>query len=249
MTVEGSPVTVVGFHGVVVPGRSPGLHAPVAVDAAGRLVDDGGVHPDVVIPTDSWEALPGDGTRIGPWPFVDGNAVITADVPLLRKVRQKFFGRLTEIPALHGFLKSVDLQRGASFSRVPETHVVAWYAPRREIDALRRMIRDVARDQLDEALQAGGDLFIQQSAWALQRAAMSALDDLYAIAALQIANVDPDEAHELREELVRDLPVSKREAAYKVALGAAGALKRKQPTRTNGAAMTAREQVRFPRAV
>lgn len=247
--MDGNPTTVVGFHGVVVPGRSPGLHAPVVVDAAGRLVDDGGVHSDVVVSTDAREPLPGEGTRVGPWPFVEGNVVITADVPLLRKVRQKFFDRLTETPVLHVFLEFVNLPAGPNFSRVVETHVVAWYAPRREIDALRGMIRDFAKDQLDEALQAGGDLFIQQSAWALQRAAMSADDDLYAIAALQVANVDPDEARELRDELVRDLPVSKREAVYKVALGAAGALKRKQATRKIGAAKTAREQVRFPRAV
>ncbi|MEZ4390400.1 MAG: hypothetical protein R3A48_04830 [Polyangiales bacterium] len=235
---------VIGFHGTVVPGRSPGLHAVVAVDSRRRLVDAHGLHDELVIGAEG--ALPGDATRIGPWPFVDGHAVITAHVPLLRRVRRQHFSRLPERPALKRFLDALDApeaMREARAEALGSTHVVAWYSSREDIDALRLLLREIASADLESALTRGGDLFIQQSAWALQRAAIEPRDDLRAIAALEIAGFDDDELRELTEELVRELTPVKRNAMYKRCLSELRALKARQGT-SPGAASEARAEVR-----
>jgi hypothetical protein len=245
---------VVGFQGVVTPGRSPGLHAPVNVDAAGRLLDAQGVVEDVVLSFDPHVPLPGEATRIGPWPYLPTGVVLTIDVPLLRAVRQRFLQdpRMTVgvRRLLHAFDAddAITLLRQEQSERLGGTNVLAWFGPRDEVRVMRTFLRDLARTELDDALSRSDEDRVEQKAWALQRAALDADDDLRAIAALQVAGVEPDEARELRNELVRDLMAQQREAAYRRVLKELQA-QRRQRRGDRGAAALARDQVRSALAI
>jgi hypothetical protein len=252
--VSDSAVRVVGFQGIVTPGRTPGLHAPVVVDAKGQLVDAHGVVEGVALSVDPNEALPGDATRTGPWPHDPTGVVLTADAPVLRALRQRYLQDLRVTAAVRRLLTGLDAENSSELlrrehaERVQGTHVVAWYGPRDEVRVMRGLFCDLARVELGDALLCGDDARVQQRAWALQRAALNADDDLRAIAALQVAGVGPDEARELRDELVRDLPTSQREAAYRKVLKE---LQGRRRTRggDQGAAALARMQVRSAVAI
>lgn len=252
--MSASAVRVVGFQGLITPGRTPGLHAPVLVDTQGRLVDAHGVVDGVVLSPDPNDALPGDATRIGPWPYDPTGVVLTADLPVLRQVRQRCLHDHRMTTALRRLLDALDdassitLMRNEHAERVRGTHVVAWYGPRQEIQALRGFLRDLALAELNDALSRNDDTRLEQKAWGLQRAALAASDDLRAIAALELAGMDPGESRDLRDELVRDLAAPKREAEYKRVLKELQA-QRRQRREASGAAALARGQVRSAVAI
>lgn len=237
---------VVAFHGVVVPGRSPGLHGAVVVDRDGHLVhDDGSVDAQVSIAPEG--PLPGEGTRIGPWPHAPGKVVITVDRALLRKARAKAHGDLDCRPDVRRFLDAVEVNDSKALARHhaqrvdTSKSVVAWYATIAEVESLRALLRAVAYDDLRAALARGGDLFIREEAWQLQRAATTPDDEIFALAALQIAGIEAAEVRELLDELVRDVPARERRRGFTAALKRARSLKKPA---ARGAASEDRERVR-----
>lgn len=256
-------MTVVGFQGIVTPGRTPGLHAPVVVDAQGRLVDAHGVVDGVVLSPDPNDTLPGDATRIGPWPHDPAGVVLTADLPILRQLRQRYLHDVQMTTSLRRLLDALDdpnsitRLRGERAERVQGTHVVAWYGPRDEVLAMRVFLRDLALAELDDALSRSDDARVEQKAWGLQRAALTPTDDLRAIAALQAAGMEAAEARELRDELVRDLSPREREAAYKRVSQQIQRLRQHRVAQSaqtprrhdQGAAWLARERVRNDNAI
>lgn len=246
MNDRASEFQVVAFHGVVVPGRSPGLHGVVVVDREGHLLrDDGRVDAHVHITSEG--PLPGEGTRIGPWPYAPGKAVITADRALLRKARAKAYSDFDAVPAVRDFLDEVEHNDLAALARYhaqrvdDSKSVVAWYATPTEIDFLRALLRAVAHDDLRAALAVGGDHFIREEAWQLQRAATAPDDEIFALAALQVAGIAAAEVRELLDELVRDVAPRERRRRFTAALKHIRDLK-KRPAR--GAASEDRESVR-----
>lgn len=256
MSTGESTRTVVGFHGVVVPGRSPGLHGPVVVDAMNRLVDGGGVHEDLVIEPDA--PLPGDGTRIGPWPYEPNHIVITVDAALLRDARLLFYKRGSRDPTLRSCLDAIshggveEMERCLA-RRVPEERstVVAWYASRKVVDVLRGLLRDLARSKVERALARGIPQDIEAAAWGLQRAAVSSNDDLFAGAALAASGMQIEEVHEIFRELARDLSEARYQELYAEHARHVGTLLKSQGVEV-GAAYDARQRVRaeasLPRA-
>jgi len=118
---------------------------------------------------------------------------------------------------------------------------VAWYAPRADIDALRLLLRGIAVTDLRAALARGGDLFIREQAWQLQRAATGPEDDLVALAALQLAGLDASEVKELLPELAQDLTPQQQKRGFAAALAAVRVMRKAVH---QGAAGTARGQAR-----
>lgn len=243
-----SELRVIGFHGQVTPGRSPGLRGPVVVDAEGHFVHpDGEIDRDETIADDA--PLPGDGTRIGPWPHEPEKFVIVVDRPLIRKVRV--------MAAQHGvtgdvntFLRAASEEddpsalRAVFAQRLGDRNApVAWYASRANIDALRVLLRDLALDELRHAVARGGSVFVRSHAWQLQRAAVTVDDDLLAIAALERSGLDKDDVKELLDDLARDLTPRDRSARKRKALATVEGWKK---TAFKSAASHARTQARAP---
>ncbi len=184
--------------------------------------EDGEVDEGVTITSDG--PLPGVGTRIGPWPHVAGKVVITADRALLRRARHRS-RRVPGVDARVGaFLDALEpldddalRAQGAQLIHQMNT-VVAWYADRDVVDALRVLLRDIAFDDLKKELASPSLHSLRERAWQLQRAAVEPRDDLYALAALQVAKVDPDEVKELLRELARDLSPQQRRRGFEKAV-------------------------------
>lgn len=238
--------SVVAFHGEVVPGCSPGLHGPVVVDEEGHLIRESG-EPDEEVTIAPEGPLPGVGTRVGPWPHTPGKVVISVDVALLRKARKCLYDGAGDAGVLRSFLDAIerrddDALRSLGAQRIAgASTVVAWYAARADVDALRLLLRGIAVADLRAALARGGDLFVREQAWQLQRAATGPEDDLMALAALQLAGLDASEVNELLPELVQDLSPPQRKRGFAAALAAVRAMKK---AARQGAAGAARGQAR-----
>jgi uncharacterized protein (DUF952 family) len=210
-----SELRVIGFHGHVTPGRSPGLRGPVVVDAQDHFVHpDGEIDRDVTIADDA--PLPGDGTRIGPWPYEPEKVVLVVDRPLLRKVRvlARRRGVTGDVETfLHAATVDGSALRASTAQQLGDVNApIAWYASRANVDVLRVLLRDLALDDLQHEVASGGNVFVRLYAWQLQRSAVTVDDDLVAIAALEHSGLDKADVNELRDDLARDLPARARAA-------------------------------------
>ncbi len=241
-----SEYTVVAFHGLIAGRCTPGLHGPVVIDASGHMLrGNGEVDPDVLITAEG--PLPGEGTRVGPWPYVPGAIVITVDRPLLRAARALAYQRgvtgsvwdLLEAENQNG--EALRAHHAERLAATPT--VVAWYSSRANIDALRVLLRDVAHDKLMDTNTRDGIHLLRARAWQLQRSAMNADDDLLAIAALHVSGLDKADVQELLEDLVKDLPARTRTARFKAAVAV---VKGWQKPTSDSAASRAQAQARAP---
>lgn len=208
---------VVGFHGAEL--RSPALHGPVVVDGGGFLVATDVAADRVRIPNDG--PLPGVGTRIGPWPYVAGNVVLVADNWELRELTED----VTTTAAARALLDAVTfvderpLQACCAERLVGDARgFVAWYAPTADVNSVRALLRDVARERLRAALPILPDATLRDVAWRLQRAATTPDDDIEAMAALRVGGMPVAEVKELLAELVRELPAKERARRFAVAV-------------------------------
>lgn len=230
-THDGEPVStpdtsdwrVVGFHGSEL--RSPALHGPVVVDGDGFMVNEA-LADRVRVPDDG--PLPGFGTRIGPWPNVAGNVVLVADHWELSEADRAVLDRSSLTPNASAFLSATTRDNAeamwmchAQRLRYANAGFVAWYAAPADVDSVRALLRDVARERLRAALPILPDATLQDVAWRFQRAATTPDDEIEALAALRVAGVPAKEADELLAELARDMPLRERKRRFAVALRAA----------------------------
>lgn len=191
---------VVGFHGDVDGDETPAKLGPVYVDGAGSLA-----HVVELGPTRSTPAgqirietypppfpehgpLPGQGTRIGPWPAQPAGVVMAVGPQerrligeLRRQARTRGRGR---VPSFVEWFAS-DEQRSDALSCERQEDVALWCCREDEAFSLLECVHRVVRDVFFEAVRSRTPDALEDAAWWLQRAAIADEDIFLAGAALR----------------------------------------------------------------
>lgn len=206
-TVAASPqgelpgIRVIGFHGEVDAAHTPARRAPILVDEENWLVQLSAAHtsethadkqePPVRLQLERGTlrvpdtgALPGVGTRLGPWPARLGYTVVLVGLAEQRVAARLASHTLTNEPAVTAF---IDWLASACPSPAPERVArldgwVAWYCSETEAHTLWLAILREARLTLLQSFGHQPASRLEEPAWWLSRAALSD-DDLYLAAA------------------------------------------------------------------
>ena len=193
-------VRVIGFHGEVDAADTPARRAAILVDEEGWLVrllpasdaseeDPGAKRPKKVqlergqLQVSSEGALPGVGTRLGPWPARLGYTVVLLGQSELRVAARLAAHTPADESGPTRLIQWLAQDRPAPAPEMTAQleGLVAWYCP--DADA-HSLWLSILREARLAALQSfgGNPQHLEEAAWWLSRAALSD-DDLYLAAA------------------------------------------------------------------
>jgi len=179
---------IVGFHGAVDPGSTPGLRQPVHSDFQGRLVR---LYPDLEIETFAKIGdgpLPGVGTKISQSWLAYKDDVVVALGDAERAAAAEIVARAKSGP-VREFLRRLRKQHAPAdrtWRASREGALEVWCCSRDRADEVYRAIRAVAREH--QKMAAMNKKLLIEASWWLFNAAVDYDDTLQAAAGLLAAH-------------------------------------------------------------
>jgi hypothetical protein len=189
-------IQIIACHGEAVPDETPAIHAPVFVDGERRLVRFDPVTSEepprrlrVERSTKRIAAggLPGDGTRVGPWPAFFCDVVVALGSKEIHLAPSLLEDPGTEHPRRLAFLRwlATPGDRDASLRSERRGDLVLWACSREDASWLWALLGRQAEAELLDAAASRTNQRLVDGAWYLARAARHEEDLFLAAAALK----------------------------------------------------------------